>query len=173
MLKISVMVAMLGCLVWSVEAAEKVKLKDEGEVKFDPMNSSEEEVLLFQDLAKRAQELNAREEVLNKRSLLVTAAEASLGEKLKHFDLLKKDLLEMLDKLKEKDDKQMNDLVKIYVSMKPKLAANVLNIMEMQTLKELVKRMDKRKAAPILAAMDKTKVKALSEILAKEYQRIS
>ncbi len=79
----------------------------------------------------------------------------------------------MLEKLKEKDDKQMTDLVKIYASMKPKMAAGVLNIMEMATLKEIVKRMEKRKAALILAAMEKEKVKLLSEVLAKECQNIS
>jgi flagellar motility protein MotE (MotC chaperone) len=57
--------------------------------------------------------------------------------------------------------------------MKPKMAAGVLNIMEMATLKEIVKRMEKRKAALILAAMEKEKVKLLSEVLAKECQNIS
>jgi len=142
--------------------------------KFDSLEeSSPEEVLLFQDLAKRSQEIKAKEEALEKQTLLLKAAEISLGEKLKHFDLLKQDLLKMLDTLKEKDDKQMNDLVKIYVSMKPKSAANILNLMEMPTLKELVKRMDKRKAALILAAMESEKVKKLSEILARECQNLS
>lgn len=160
--------------LWAEKSgAEKVLAKISDLVKFDPMETSEEEIMLFQDLAKRARELNAKEEQLKTRSLSVKAAEVALNEKLKHFDLLKQDLLKMLEKLKEKDDKQMADLVKIYTSMKPKMAAGVLNIMEMATLKEIVKRMEKRKAALILAAMEKEKVKLLSEILAKERQNIS
>lgn len=148
--------------------------KTESVIKFDPLEeSSAEEILLFQDLAKRSQEIKVKEENLKKQTLLMKAAEVSLNEKLKHFDLLKQDLLKMLETLKEKDNKQLNDLVKIYTSMKPKLAANVLNLMEMQTLKEIVKRMDKRKAALILAAMESEKVKILSEVLAKEGQGIS
>lgn len=163
MLKIGTIIGLMCSGVVLANALETKKA-------FDPLDSSEEEVLLFQDLAKRSQELKEREDKLNKRSLLVKAAEVSLDEKLKHFDLLKQDLMKILEKMKEKDDKQMADLVKIYVSMKPKLAANVLNLMEMPTLKEIVKRMDKRKAALILAAMEAEKVKALSEILAKECQ---
>ncbi len=169
-----VFLTLLGASLWAEKnGAEKVLAKISDLVKFDPLETSEEEIVLFQDLAKRAQELKEKEEHLNKRSLSVKAAEVALNEKLKHFDLLKQDLLKMLEKLKEKDDKQMTDLVKIYASMKPKMAAGVLNIMEMATLKEIVKRMEKRKAALILAAMEKEKVKLLSEVLAKECQNIS
>ena len=72
-----------------------------------------------------------REEALKQQALLLKAAESSMNEKLKHFDLLKQDLLKMLDKLKEKDEKQLEDLVKVYSVMKPKLAANILNLMDL------------------------------------------
>jgi len=96
-----------------------------------------------------------------------------MNEKLKHFDLLKQDLLKMLDKLKEKDEKQFEDLVKIYGDMKPKRAASILNLMDMPFLKEIVKRMGKKKAALILAAMDAKKAKEVSQMLIKESQNIS
>ncbi len=150
---------------------EKVK---EGSIKFDPLNdSAEEEILLFQELAKRSQEISTREENLKQQTLTLKAAEASMGEKLKHFDLLKQDLLKMLDKLKEREDKQVDDLVKIYTNMKPKQAANILNQMDMITLKEIVRRMVKKKAALIMAAMDTKKAKDLTQTLAKESQNIS
>ncbi len=176
MIKTIFFYTLLLCFYISAEVSKQnsIEPKKEGVIKFDPLEeSSAEEILLFQDLAKRSQEIKAKEEALKKETLLLKAAEVSLNEKLKHFDLLKQDLLKMLETLKEKDNKQLNDLVKIYTTMKPKLAANVWNLMEIPTLKELIKRMEKRKAALILAAMEKEKVKVLSEILAKECQSIS
>ena len=160
----------------AVEASkqESEKLPKDGAIKFDPLNeSAPEEILLFQELAKRSQEINAREDALKKQTLLLKAAEYSMNEKLKHFDLLKQDLLKMLDKLKEKDEKQFEDLVKIYGDMKPKRAASILNLMDMPFLKEIVKRMGKKKAALILAAMDAKKAKEVSQMLIKESQNIS
>lgn len=152
---------------------EVTKSKD-GPIKFDPLNeSSEEEIILFQELAKRSQEISAREENLKQQTLTLKAAEVSMGEKLKHFDLLKQDLLKMLDKLKEKEEKQVDDLVKIYAAMKPKQAASILNQMDMKILTEIVKRMTKKKAALIMAAMDARKAKDLTQHLAKESQNIS
>ena len=49
----------------------------------------------------------------------------------------------------------------------------ILNLMDMPILKEIVKRMGKKKAALILAAMDAKKVKDLCQTLAKESQSIS
>ena len=153
---------------------ESTKPPKEAKITFDPLNeSAPEEIVLFQELAKRSKEINAREEALKQQSLLLKAAESSMNEKLKHFDLLKQDLLKMLDKLKEKDEKQLEDLVKVYSLMKPKLAAHILNLMDMPILKEIVKRMGKKKAALILAAMDARKVKDLCQNLAKESQNIS
>jgi flagellar motility protein MotE (MotC chaperone) len=160
----------------AVEASkqETTKPSKEAKITFDPLNeSAPEEIVLFQELAKRSKEINAREEALKQQALLLKAAESSMNEKLKHFDLLKQDLLKMLDKLKEKDEKQLEDLVKVYSVMKPKLAANILNLMDMPILKEIVKRMGKKKAALILAAMDAKKVKDLCQTLAKESQSIS
>lgn len=158
-----------------VEASKKNNAAPkEAPIKFDPLNeSAPEEIQLFQELAKRSQEINAKEETLKQQTLLLKAAESSMNEKLKHFDLLKQDLLKMLDKLKEKDERQFEDLVKVYGSMKPKLAANILNLMDMPILKEIIKRMGKKKAALILAAMDSKKAKDLSQMLAKESQSIS
>jgi flagellar motility protein MotE (MotC chaperone) len=69
--------------------------------------------------------------------------------------------------------KPVGDLVKIYTAMKPKQAAGILNQMDMAILKEIIKRMAKKKVAPIMAAMDAKKAKDLSQILAKESQNIS
>ena len=56
--------------------------------------------------------------------------------------------------------------------MKPKQAASILNQMDMAILKEIVKRMTKKKAALIMAAMDAKKAKDLTQHLAKESQNI-
>jgi flagellar motility protein MotE (MotC chaperone) len=144
------------------------------EKRFDPLEEmTEEETAVFLELAKRSKEINAREESLKQETLILKVAQDSLNEKLKHFDLLKQDLLKMLNKLKDKEEKEVADLVRLYENMKPKKAANILNQMDIVILKEIIKRMNKRKAALIMAAMDVKKAKDISQMLAKEGSSIS
>ncbi len=155
------------------ETPEKDSTKPD-EIKFDPLSeSAEEDIIIYQQLAMRSKEITARENALKIQTLTLKAAEESMNEKLKQFEILKKDLIQLLDKLKDKDEKQYLNLVKIYTSMKPKQAATILNTIDMSILKEIVKRMSQKKAAPILAAMDTKKAKELTQNLAKEGQRLS
>ena len=125
------------------------------------------------------QDKNGLDDYLKKRNLMaiqkqeINTMKADIIDVKNDIQEIKQLLLKMLDKLKEKDEKQLEDLVKVYSVMKPKLAANILNLMDMPILKEIVKRMGKKKAALILAAMDAKKVKDLCQTLAKESQSIS
>lgn len=142
-------------------------------VKFDPLNeSAPEEILVFQELSKRSEELRGREEAFKVKTLNLKAAETALEEKLKNFDTLKQELVKLLDTLKEKDEKQFKDLVTIFSSMKPKQAASILNQMDFPTLKEIIKRMAQKKAAVILASMDTRKARELTHKLANDGQKI-
>src|SRR3546814_17091245 len=54
---------------------------------------------------------------------------------------------------------QMQSLVKIYESMKPKDAARIFEELDMEVLLEVVERMKERKTAPILAEMNPERAK--------------
>jgi flagellar motility protein MotE (MotC chaperone) len=57
--------------------------------------------------------------------------------------------------------------VKLYENMRPGDAATIFNGLDMHVLLEVVRRMNQRKAAPILAAMDPAKARALTAELAR------
>ena len=57
-------------------------------------------------------------------------------------------------------------LVKIYEKMKPKDAAQVFERLEMPVLLKVIERMKEAKTAPILAAMDPGKAKAVTVAIA-------
>lgn len=143
-------------------------------VRFDPLSqSAEEDIKVFIDLSKRDQDLRKREHSLKKEALLLRAAENSLDEKLKEFNLLKGDLDKLLKRLEEHENKQTSDLVKMYEAMKPKQAAGIFNRLELMLSIQLIKRMNRKKAALLLAAMDSQKAKDITQGLAKESQNIA
>ena len=158
----------------AAEKNAKEKTTDVTPVRFDPLSqSSEEDIKVFIDLAKRDQELRNREQALKKESLLLHAAENSLDEKLKEFNILKGDLEKLLKRLEEHENKQTNDLVKVYEAMKPKQAAGIFNRLELMLATQLIKRMNKKKAALLLASMESQKAKDITQGLAKESQNIA
>src|SRR3546814_4430099 len=57
---------------------------------------------------------------------------------------------------------QMQSLVKIYESMKPKDAARIFEELDMEVLLEVVERMKERKTAPILAEMNPERAKTVT-----------
>ncbi len=159
---------------------DKVKTVDEGgkgdltPVRFDPLQqSAEEDIKVFIELSKRDQELRKREQELKKETLLLRAAETSLDEKLKQFNILKTDLDKLLKRLEDHENKQTADLVKMYESMKAKQAAVIFNKIDLMLAIQILKRMNKKKSALLLAAMDSQKAKDITQGLAKESQNIA
>lgn len=164
----------------SVEAANtgsadnKIDQEKIASVHFDPLQqSAEEDIYVFIDLAKRDQELSAREQALKKECLFLRAAETSLDEKLKQFNMLKTDLEKLLKRLDANESKQTADLVKMYEAMKPKQAAAIINKIDLALAIQIIKRMNKKKAAFILAALDSKRAKDVTQGLAKETQNIT
>lgn len=143
-------------------------------VRFDPLQqSAEEDIHVFIDLAKRDQELRVREQALKKEYLFLRAAETSLDEKLKQFNMLKTDLEKLLKRLDANESKQTADLVRMYEAMKPKQAAAIINKIDLALAVQIIKRMNKKKAAFILAVLDSKRAKDVTQGLAKETQNIT
>lgn len=143
-------------------------------VRFDPLQqSAEEDIHVFIDLAKRDHELRVREQALKKEYLFLRAAETSLDEKLKQFNMLKTDLEKLLKRLDANESKQTADLVRMYEAMKPKQAATIINKIDLALAVQIIKRMNKKKAAFILAALDSKRAKDVTQGLAKETQNIT
>ena len=67
----------------------------------------------------------------------------------------------------EKEEQQLNSLVTIYENMKPKDAARIFGELDMVVLLDVIERMKERKVAPILAAMNPKRAKAITIELAQ------
>ncbi len=103
--------------------------------------------------------------------------EAQIDEKLASLTALKKQIEEDMARLEEKKtakereeaaafEAKMNRLVKMYASMKPKAAAEIVNKMEISVAYEIFLRMREVSASQILAFVEKEKAAKISERLA-------
>ncbi|MDX9963897.1 hypothetical protein [Desulfobacter postgatei] len=103
--------------------------------------------------------------------------EAQIDEKLASLTALKKQIEEDMARLEKKKtakereedaafEAKMNRLVKMYASMKPKAAAEIVNKMELSVAYEIFLRMREVSASQILAFVEKEKAAKISERLA-------
>jgi len=137
-----------------------------GDGSFDPRELSQSEVRLLQALADRRKALDARESGLNQREAVLKAAEQRLLDKHAELVAMRTEVKGMLEQLDEQEKKRINNLVKLYENMKPKEAAKILNDLEMNVLFGLVQRMNVRRLAPVLAAMDSDKARDVTRAMA-------
>ncbi|HEV2548466.1 MAG TPA: hypothetical protein VGU20_14090 [Stellaceae bacterium] len=137
----------------------------------DPLSMSPAEVELLQKLAERRASLDKRAAEQSQREVLLEAAEKRIDEKIAKLEALKKDIAALVDKQSAEDDARLKSLVKIYETMKPHDAARIFEQLDMPVLLGVVERMKERNAAPILAALDPAKAKAVTLALAERRDR--
>lgn len=129
---------------------------------------TEAELELLQDLSKRREELAAREQELESRSRLLDAAESRLETQIAELQDLRKSIEGLVREYDEQEQSELESVVKIYETMKPKDAARILGELEMETLLGIMDRMKERKTAPILAAMEPKRAREVTAELARQ-----
>lgn len=137
----------------------------------DPLSMSPAEVELLQKLAERRANLDKHAAEQSQREVLLQAAEKRIDEKIAKLEALKKEIAGLADKQSAEDDARLKSLVKIYETMKPHDAARIFEQLDMPVLLGVVERMKERNAAPILAALDPAKAKAVTLALAERHER--
>jgi len=133
----------------------------------DVFEMTDEEIELLQSLAKRREELEQRARDIDEREVLLKAAEQRIDQKITELEQLQATIEDLLVQHDEQDEAQMQSLVKIYESMKPKDAARIFEELDMEVLLEVVERMKERKTAPILAQMNPERAKEVTLELAQ------
>lgn len=157
------------------EAAEDAAEADEGpipesqftDLPTDIFNMTDEEIALLQSLSQRREELEQRAREIDEREVLLKAAEQRIDQKINELEQLQATIEDLLMKHDEQGEAQMQSLVKIYESMKPKDAARIFEELDMEVLLDVVERMKERKTAPILAEMNPERAKAVTLELAQ------
>ena len=137
-----------------------------GDDSFDPRTLSQSEIRLLQALSGRRKALDAREYALNQREALLKAAEQRILDKQSNLVAMRTEVKGLLGQLDEQEKTRISNLVKLYENMKPKEAAQILNDLELNVTLSVVQRMNVRKLAPVLAAMDADKARAVTRALA-------
>lgn len=135
---------------------------------FDPVTRfTDEELDILQDLAERRKELTAREGEIEARNRLLDAAEARLDTRIKELQDIRTSIESLIRKYDKQEAAELESVVKIYETMKPKDAARILGELELATLLGIMERMKERKTAPILAAMQPARAREVTEELAR------
>lgn len=134
----------------------------------DDLSPGEMEVL--KQLSVRREELEKRSKELDTREALIKVAEQRVDTKIKEMENLRQQLQGMVNQVNEGQAVQLDNLVKIYETMKPDEAARIFETLEMPTLLGVVQRMKPKSTAPIMAKMAPDKAKELTMALTKQDQ---
>lgn len=129
-------------------------------------NFTPSQVEVLQRLAERRDALDARERTIDQREALLQVTEQRIEQKIGELQTIKKELQTLLGEAKADQQTQLESLVKIYETMKPKEAANIFEAMENKGMIDIISRMKETKTAPILAAMDPKRAQEVTLLLA-------
>jgi flagellar motility protein MotE (MotC chaperone) len=130
-----------------------------------PVSEAERAVLL--DLRERRKALETRAKELDQRSAELEAADRRLNDRVQQLSALQS-RLESLEAEREKHKAEnWAGLVKVYESMKPREAAAIFDSLDMQVLLQVLDRMQERRMAPVLAAMQPDRARLATQLLAE------
>ena len=121
---------------------------------------------ILQELQQRRTQLDQREHALERREITLVAAEERLNQRVLELQHLQQQMKAALAERKQRTDAAWTSLVTLYEAMKPREAAAILNDLDMSVLVELTARMNGRKAAAIMAAMQPDRARDLTVKLA-------
>ena len=97
---------------------------------------------------------------------MLAAAEQKLAARVTELQSLQRSLETLEAARQQQDDANWQGLVKLYEAMKPRDAAAIFNDLDQPVLLQVVDRMKETKAAPILAAMQADKARAVTAQIA-------
>jgi len=126
---------------------------------------------LLLDLRQRRQELEAREQEAAAREALLKAAEQRIGQRVEELKALESRLEALEAGRRDRDEAGWRGLVKVYETMKPRDAANIMNDLDLPVLLGVLDRMKEAKAAAVLAAMQPERARQVTAELAQQRQR--
>jgi flagellar motility protein MotE (MotC chaperone) len=130
------------------------------------------ELQVIQSLGARRGELDAREQGLSTELALVQAAEAKVDARIAAMNALKGDMQTLLGQLDDKQQAEVDRLVKVYEAMvnnKPQDAADRFVLLSDEVRLPIAAKMKERTLSAMLAKMSPPEAKRLTESLAAHY----
>jgi len=117
---------------------------------------------LYSLLMRKDAALKRREELVENEKQDLRAAEAALETRLAELTKLRDQIREMLTELDGDREARVVHLVKMFESMRPNQAADILSVTENAIALEVLERMNQGKAGKTLAAMDPLRASELA-----------
>jgi flagellar motility protein MotE (MotC chaperone) len=127
------------------------------------------ELQVIQSLGARRGELDAREQGLDTQLALIQAAEAKVDARIATMNGLKADMQALLGQLDDKQQAEVDRLVKVYEVMKPQDAAARFTLLSDDVRLPIAAKMKERALSAIIAKMPPPDAKRLTELLAARY----
>ncbi len=125
---------------------------------------------LYRQLAGRREQLDKRAQEIDSREALIKIAEDRVDQKLKEMETLRTQIQTLLGQANAAQQTQLENLVKIYETMKPKEAAKIFETLDMPVLMGVVQRMKPARTAAVMAEMNPQKAKEITTALTKQDQ---
>jgi flagellar motility protein MotE (MotC chaperone) len=127
------------------------------------------ELRVLQSLQARRGQLDQREQAIQTELALLSAAEAKVDSKLKSLQDLKGQVQALMGEADQKQQAEIDRLVKVYETMKPRDAAAVMAQLDDKVRLPVAAKMKERSLAAILAQMPPVEAKKLTEKLAGRF----
>jgi len=125
---------------------------------------------LYKQLVGRREQLDKRDSDLSAREAMAKVAEQRINQKIKELETLRTQVQTLLGQASAAQAAQIENLVKIYETMKPKEAARIFETLEMPILLGVVQKMKPARTAAVLSEMDPQKAKDVTVALTKQDQ---
>jgi flagellar motility protein MotE (MotC chaperone) len=138
-----------------------------------PAAVSDEERALLLDLRHRREQLEAKSKLLDQREAEMQAADRKLDARVEQLTALQTRLEALEATRQEHQSENWAGLVKTYEAMKPRDAAAIFDALDMQVLLQVLDRMQERRAAAVLAAMQPDRARLATQLLAEMRVRAS
>ena len=130
------------------------------------------ELQVLQSLGARRGQLDKREEDLDVQLALMAAAEAKLDAKIQALNGMKAEVARLMVAADEKEQAELDRLVKVFESMKPKDAAPRLVLLDDAVRLPIAAKMKERSLSAIVANMPPAEAKKLTEALANRFAEV-
>ncbi len=129
----------------------------------NPNNAfTQSEIMILQELAERREVLDLRAKEIDKRAIQLKVAEDEIDKKLRQLKDYEQKLQKLINEYSQKEQSNIDSLVKLYASMKPKDAARIFNNMDMNITVALLKGMKPSASSAILSQMESEKAQAVT-----------
>ena len=129
----------------------------------NPNNAfTQSEIMILQELAERREVLDLRSKEIDKRAIQLKVAEEEIDKKLKQLKDYEQKLEKLINEYSQKEQSNIDSLVKLYASMKPKDAARIFNNMDLNITVALLKGMKPSASSAILSQMESEKAQAVT-----------